>query len=67
VTDDASTAALARLNTRLPASHHLGPDDLVPAGSLRVYQAAVTRHFVLIRGGDDRFDNVTDARLAVSP
>jgi nitroimidazol reductase NimA-like FMN-containing flavoprotein (pyridoxamine 5'-phosphate oxidase superfamily) len=67
VAHDASAAALARLNTRLPARHHLGPEDLAPVGPLLVYQAAVTQHFVLIRGGDDRFDNVTDARLAVSP
>jgi uncharacterized protein YhbP (UPF0306 family) len=67
VTDEARAAALARLNSRLPASHQLGPDDLQPAGPLRVYQATITNHFVLIRGGDARFDNVTDARLAVSP
>jgi hypothetical protein len=34
---------------------------------LRVYQANVTRHYVLIRGGDPRFDNVTDTRLPVEP
>ena len=67
VANDAHAAALALLNTRLPASHQLGPDDLEPAGPLRVYQAAITRHFVLIRGGDTRFDNVTDTRLAVTP
>jgi uncharacterized protein YhbP (UPF0306 family) len=67
VAGDARVAALALLNTRLPAGHQLGPEDLEPAGPLRVYQAAITRHFVLIRGGDTRFDNVTDARLAVSP
>jgi hypothetical protein len=27
----------------------------------------ITRHFVLIRGGDSQFDNVTDARLPVTP
>jgi hypothetical protein len=26
----------------------------------------VRQHFVLIRGGDSRFDNVTDARLRVT-
>jgi hypothetical protein len=30
------------------------------------YSADVLRHFVLIRGGDSRFDNVTDARLRVT-
>ena len=64
---DARMAALALLNTRLPISHHLGPEDLIPAGPLQVYQAVITRHFVLIRGGDSRFDNVTDARLEVIP
>lgn len=34
---------------------------------MQAYQAVITRHFVLIRGGDIRFDNVTDARLAVTP
>ena len=67
VAGDVWAAALAQLNARLPASHQLGPDDLEPAGPMRVYQAAITGHFVLIRGGDARFDNVTDARLAVSP
>jgi uncharacterized protein YhbP (UPF0306 family) len=67
VASDARGAALALLNTRLPTSHQLGPEDLEPAGPLRVYQAVITRHFVLIRGGDTRFDNVTDARLAVTP
>jgi uncharacterized protein YhbP (UPF0306 family) len=67
VVNDARTAALALLNTRLPTSQQLGPDDLEPVGPLRVYQAAITRHFVLIRGGDARFDNATDTRLAVTP
>lgn len=67
VAGDARAAALALLNTRLPISHQLGPEDLEPAGPLQVYQAVITRHFVLIRGGDTRFDNVTDARLAVIP
>jgi len=64
VTGDAD---LAVLNTRVPAGQRLGPEDLEPAGPLRVYQAVITSHFVLIRGGDTRFDNVTDARLAVTP
>jgi uncharacterized protein YhbP (UPF0306 family) len=67
VTDEGRSAALAVLNSRLPSSHQLGTGDLEPSGPLRVYQAAITQHFVLIRGGDTRFDNVTDARLAVSP
>jgi uncharacterized protein YhbP (UPF0306 family) len=67
VAGDALPAALAVLNSRLPASHLLGAEDLEPAGPLRVYQARITRHFVLIRGGDARFDNVTDARLEVTP
>jgi nitroimidazol reductase NimA-like FMN-containing flavoprotein (pyridoxamine 5'-phosphate oxidase superfamily) len=67
VAKDARAAALALLNTRLPTRHQLGPEDLEPAGPLRAYQAAITRHFVLIRGGDTRFDNVTDARLEVTP
>jgi hypothetical protein len=67
VAGDARDAALAVLNSRLPASHQLGAEDLEPSGPLQVYQAAITRHFVLIRGGDTRFDNVTDARLAVTP
>ncbi|GAB2866447.1 hypothetical protein GCM10027176_80210 [Actinoallomurus bryophytorum] len=67
VAADARVAALALLNTRVPASHRLGPEDLEPAGPLRVYQAVITSHFVLVRGGDTRFDNVTDARLPVTP
>src|SRR3954468_646265 len=67
VAEDARVAALALLNTRLPASHRLRPQDLEPAGPLRVDQAVITSHFVLIRGGDTRFDHVTDARLAPTP
>jgi uncharacterized protein YhbP (UPF0306 family) len=67
VAGDARVEALAVLNSRLPDSHQLGTDDLEPSGPLQVYEAAITQHFVLIRGGDTRFDNVTDARLAVSP
>jgi hypothetical protein len=67
VPEDARTAALTTLNTGLPNRQHLTPDDLEPAGPLRLYQAAITQHFVLIRGGDAGFDNVTDARLAVTP
>lgn len=66
VVDEARTAALALLNTRLPADRQLAVDDLEPAGRLRLYQAAITRHFVLIRGGDARFGNDTDTRLAVT-
>jgi hypothetical protein len=62
-----AAAALTVLNNRLPTSHRLELEDLEPTGPLRVYQAAITRHFVLIRGGDARLDNVTDARLAVTP
>ena len=67
VAGDARVEALAVLNSRLPDSHQLGTEDLEPSGPLQVYQAAITQHFVLIRGGDTRFDNVTDARLPVSP
>ncbi|MFC7894223.1 hypothetical protein [Streptomyces sp. NPDC057381] len=65
--DDARAADLALLNTRLPSGHRLVPEDLAPAGPLLVCQAAISRHFVLVRGGDARFDNVTDTRLAVFP
>lgn len=67
VADDARTGALALLNTRLPDGRRLGPDDVGPEGPMRLYQATITRHFVLIRGGDARFDNVTDGRLEVNP
>jgi uncharacterized protein YhbP (UPF0306 family) len=67
VADDACPAAAELLNARLPAGQQLGPHDLGPEGPMRVYQANVTQHYVLIRGGDPRFDNVTDARLPVEP
>lgn len=65
--DGERTAALALLNARLPADKQLSRDDLEPAGPMRLYQATITRHYVLIRGGDSRFENVTDARLPVAP
>lgn len=55
------------LNSRLPVGRQLATCDLVPPGPLRVYRADVTQHFVLVRGGDKQFDNVTDMRLAVAP
>ncbi|GAA4212526.1 pyridoxamine 5'-phosphate oxidase family protein [Actinocatenispora rupis] len=64
---DACAAALAVLNGDLPERQRLEPADLHPDGPLVVYQATVTKHYVLVRGGDARFDNVTDARLAVTP
>lgn len=67
VDDAAALSAVELLNARLPARQHLGADDLGPAGPLRAYEATVRQHYVLIRGGDARFDNVTDARLAVRP
>jgi uncharacterized protein YhbP (UPF0306 family) len=67
VDDHARSAAVELLNSRLPTSQQLGLNDIGPAGPMRVYQAAITRHYALIRGGDPRFDNVTDARLAVEP
>lgn len=66
VTSHAAAAAVDRLNTRLPTSHRLGPDDIAPAGPLQVYQAIITQHFVLIRGGDPRFGHPVDTRLAVT-
>lgn len=67
VSNHAVAAAVDRLNTRVPASHRLGPKDIAPAGPLQVYQATITQHFVLIRGGDRRFSHVVDTRLAVTP
>ena len=62
---DDPAAALTMLNARLPPGKQLTGDDLAPSGPMLAYGADVQRHFVLIRGGDARFDNVTDARLRV--
>lgn len=59
--------ALDILNTRLPPRQALSLADLPPAGPLQPYRATVTGHYVLIRGGDARFDNVVDDRLPVRP
>jgi uncharacterized protein YhbP (UPF0306 family) len=67
VSNHAVAADVERLNARLPASHRLGPEDIAPAGPLQVYQASITQHFVLIRGGDTRFGHDVDTRLAVTP
>jgi uncharacterized protein YhbP (UPF0306 family) len=67
VSNHSVAAAVERLNTRLPASHRLGPENIAPAGPMQVYQAIITQHFVLIRGGDARFGNDLDTRLAVTP
>ncbi|MFD0636509.1 pyridoxamine 5'-phosphate oxidase family protein [Catenulispora yoronensis] len=66
VLDEQCAASLALLNDRLPTGKRLEPDDVGPAGPMRLYQATITAHYVLIRGGDTRFENVTDARLLVT-
>jgi hypothetical protein len=63
---DDPAAALMLLNARLPTGKELSGDDLAPSGPLLAFRADIRRHFVLIRGGDARFDNVTDARLRVT-
>ncbi len=66
--DDAERDRLLEvLNSRLPPGKTLGPDDVRPAGPLQIYCATVTQHYVLVRGGDARFDNDLDARVAVQP
>jgi uncharacterized protein YhbP (UPF0306 family) len=59
--------ALDVMNTKLPSHQALAPADLFPTGPLQPYRATLTRHYVLIRGGDARFDNVVDQRLEVRP
>ncbi len=67
-TDDfAAAIGLDVLNARLPADRQLGSDDLLPRGPLAVYEAAVEDHYVLIRGGEPRFDNDVDTRRRVTP
>lgn len=66
-TDDVAAAiGLDVLNARLSADRQLGSDDLLPRGPLAVYEAAVEDHYVLIRGGDPRFDNDVDTRRRVT-
>ncbi|WP_396122956.1 pyridoxamine 5'-phosphate oxidase family protein [Actinokineospora sp. UTMC 2448] len=67
VGDHAHPVAVELLNARLAADQQLCPQEVGPDGPLRLYQANVTQHYVLIRGGDPRFDNVTDTRLPVAP
>jgi hypothetical protein len=67
VDDTTAPATVELLNARLPPRQHLAADDLGPTGPLRVYEATVRQHYVLIRGGDARFDNDIDTRLAVRP
>ena len=55
------------LNSRLPSGKTLGADDVRPVGRLQIYCATVSQHYVLVRGGDARFDNELDARLEVRP
>ena len=59
--------ALEVLNSRLPPPQALSLTDLPPAGPLQPYRATAIRHYVLMRGGDARFDNVVDDRLPVRP
>ncbi|PZS18893.1 MAG: hypothetical protein DLM57_05175 [Pseudonocardiales bacterium] len=63
----AGAVGLDTLNARLPAGRQLSSDDLVPGGPLAVYEAAVDDHYVLVRGGDPRFDNDVDTSYRVTP
>jgi uncharacterized protein YhbP (UPF0306 family) len=65
--EHAHPVAVELLNARLPADQQLCLHEVGPDGPLRLYQVNVTRHYLLIRGGDPRFDNVTDTRLPVEP
>lgn len=66
--DDAERDVLLELlNSRLPPEKALTAGDVLPDGPLPIYCATVSRHYVLIRGGDARFDNEVDARLEVAP
>jgi nitroimidazol reductase NimA-like FMN-containing flavoprotein (pyridoxamine 5'-phosphate oxidase superfamily) len=55
------------LNSRLPPDKALSAGDVQHDGPLQIYCATVTQHYVLVRGGDTRFDNEFDARLEVTP
>lgn len=63
----AGAAGLDALNARLPAGQQLSSDDLCPRGPLALYAAAVDDHYVLVRGGDPRFDNDVDTSYRVTP
>jgi nitroimidazol reductase NimA-like FMN-containing flavoprotein (pyridoxamine 5'-phosphate oxidase superfamily) len=65
VNDLAQSAALERLNAALPPHQQLDVDEVGPESRLRIYQALIRQHHVLVRGGDPRFDNPVDSRLAV--
>jgi hypothetical protein len=67
LTAGAEGDALEALNEKLGPDHALASSDLYPTGPLQAYRATVTQHYVLIRGGDARFDNVVDQRLPVRP
>lgn len=56
-------AALDTLNARLPADKQLTTDYVV--GPLRIFRADLQRSFVLVRGGDPDFGNVTDTRIEI--
>jgi uncharacterized protein YhbP (UPF0306 family) len=62
---DESAAGLQALNARLPLAKQLGPEDLQPEGQLVVYRATLRRRYVLVRGGDAHYGNVSDMTLEV--
>jgi uncharacterized protein YhbP (UPF0306 family) len=66
--DDGERDALLKvLNSRLPPDKALNADDVQPGGPLEIYCATLSQHYVLVRGGDTRFDNEFDARMEVTP
>ena len=65
VAADETGSALDALNARLPPAKHLGRDDLHPAGSLVLYQAALQHRYVLVRGGNSGFGYAVDTTVEV--
>jgi uncharacterized protein YhbP (UPF0306 family) len=60
-------ALITVLNSRLPPDKALSLEDVEGDGPLVVYCATVSRHYVLVRGGDARFHNEFDTRVEVAP
>jgi uncharacterized protein YhbP (UPF0306 family) len=59
-------AALRALNARLPSDRQLTVSDLLPQGSMAVYQASFRRRYLLVGGGNPELRNVLDLTYEVS-
>jgi nitroimidazol reductase NimA-like FMN-containing flavoprotein (pyridoxamine 5'-phosphate oxidase superfamily) len=65
--DEVAHRCAAAFRPRFPGARGFTPEELQPPAQLRLYQATVTEHSVLIRGSDPVHGRGIDSRMPVTP